>query len=61
MAPGTLHYGAAMARAGRPEDLLDRELPDLELPGTAGPFRLRARVGAGPQVVFFYVRNGTPG
>jgi peroxiredoxin len=51
-----------MASRARPEDLLDRELPDLELPSSdGGTFRLRGRVGVGPLVLFFYLRNGTPG
>jgi peroxiredoxin len=51
-----------MADRTRPEDLLDLELPDLELPSSRGDsYRLRSRVGHGPQVLFFYLRNGTPG
>jgi hypothetical protein len=51
-----------MASRGRPEDLLDRDLPDLEFPSSpSGVYRLRDRVGVGPQVLFFYLRNGTPG
>ena len=37
-------------------------LPDLALPDPTGaPFRLRSRVGLGPLVLFFFIRNGTPG
>jgi len=51
-----------MGSRARPEDLLDHELPDLELASSdGGPFRLRGRVGLGPLVLFFYLRNGTPG
>ena len=50
-----------MASRARPESLLDLDLPDLELPGSSGLYRLRGHVGAGPQVLFFYLRNGTPG
>ena len=46
----------------RPQDLIDRPVPDLALPGTAGgTFALRSRVGVGALVLFFYIRNGTPG
>jgi peroxiredoxin len=41
-------------------DLIDRPLPDLTLPSTRGEFALRAHVGVRPQVLFFYVKNGTP-
>jgi len=45
-----------------PESLIDRELPDLALPSTdGGLYRMRGNVGRGPQVLFFYIRNGTPG
>jgi peroxiredoxin len=51
-----------MTSRPRPEQLVDHELPDLELPSSSGgTYRLRAAVGQGPQVLFFYVRNGTPG
>jgi hypothetical protein len=51
-----------MASRAQPESLLDLELPDLELPSSqGGTYRLRGRVGIGPQVLFFYLRNGTPG
>jgi hypothetical protein len=41
--------------------LLDQPLPDLALPSTkGGMFSLRARVGSGPQVFFFFIRAGTP-
>ena len=41
--------------------LLDRPLPDLALPSTLGGVHaLRARVGIGPQVFFFFIRSGTP-
>ena len=42
-------------------DMIDQPVPDLELPGTQGRFRLRGRVGVGPLVLFFYIRNATPG
>ncbi len=51
-----------MTTRERPEQLLDRALPDLALPSTdGGIYRLRGNVGRGPQVLFFYIRNGTPG
>lgn len=41
--------------------LVDRPLPDLTLPSTAGDaFALRSRIGSGPLVLFFFVRAGTP-
>lgn len=47
---------------GRPEDLLDREIPDLVLPASNGEdFRFRGRVGRGPLALFFYIRNASPG
>ena len=43
-------------------DILDQPVPDLELPSSqGGRFRLRSRVGVGPLVLFFYIRNATPG
>ena len=46
----------------RPQELLDQPLPDLALPSTiGGTFGLRSRVGVGPLVLFFYIRNGTAG
>ena len=48
--------------AARPESLLDQPVPDLTLPASNGEsFRLRGRVGVGPLVLFFYVRNASPG
>ena len=41
--------------------LIDRPLPDLALPSTAGgAHSLRSRVGIGAQVFFFFIRSGTP-
>lgn len=46
----------------RPESLLDREIPDVELPRSdRGTLRFRERIGIGPLVLFFYVRNASPG
>lgn len=46
----------------RPEELVGAPLPDLTLPDPAGePYALRQHVGRSPLVLFFYVRNGTPG
>ena len=48
--------------SARPAELLDREIPDLELPSSqGGTLRFRGRVGLGPMVLFFYVRNASPG
>lgn len=45
-----------------PEQLVEQPIPDLRLPSSlGGEFALRGRVGRGPLVLFFYVRNGTPG
>jgi len=44
------------------EDLIGQPLPDLSLPDPEGrPFPIRGHVGHGPQVLFFFIRNGTPG
>ena len=57
-----LHYGAGMSDPPTPEDMVDREVPDLEFPSSqGGTFRLRGRVGVGPLALFFYIRNATPG
>jgi peroxiredoxin len=46
----------------RVEDWVDRPIPDLELPSAPdGTFRLRGFVGVSPLVLFFYLRDGTPG
>ena len=46
----------------RPEDLLDRMIPDVALPGSHGEtLRFRGRAGEGPLALFFYVRNASPG
>jgi len=44
------------------EQLLERPLPDLSLPSShGGEFRFRQFVGERPLVLFFYIRNSTPG
>ena len=51
-----------MMAPGRPEESIGMPAPDLSLPGSNGsPFGLRSRVGIGPLLLFFYIRNGTPG
>ena len=46
----------------RVEDLVDQPIPDCELPAApAGTFRFRGFVGVRPLVLFFYLRDGTPG
>jgi len=46
----------------RPEDLLDRLIPDVALTGSDGAVhRFRGNVGRGALVLFFYVRNASPG
>ncbi len=44
------------------ETLIERPLPDLGLPSSAGgTFRFRRYVGERPLALFFYILNGTPG
>ena len=44
------------------QHLLDRPLPDLSFPSSqGGVLRFRQFVGARPLVLFFYIRNSTPG
>jgi peroxiredoxin len=51
-----------MDRARRPADLVGTPLPDLALESSrGGTFALRERVGHGPLVLFFYIKNGTSG
>ena len=50
-----------MSGASRVEELLHQPVPDLALPSTAGLLRFRQFVGVRPLVLFFYIRNGTPG
>ena len=51
-----------MREPQRPDEMLDRAVPDLTLESSTGaPFPLRSRVGVGPLVLFFFIRNGTPG
>lgn len=45
-----------------PEDLVGLPAPDLALPDTENrPYPLRQYVGLSPLVLFFIIRNGTPG
>ena len=44
------------------EDLVGQQAPELSLPDTDGhAYPLRRHVGHAPLVVFFIIRNGTPG
>lgn len=53
---------AVMEAPRRIEDLVDQPIPDFELPSTiGGTFRFRGLVGVSPLVLFFYLRDGTPG
>jgi hypothetical protein len=55
-----LLYGAAMP-AARPEELIDHPLPAATLKASSGePFALEAPEHR-PAVLFFYVKNGSPG
>ena len=46
----------------RIEDLVDQPIPDFEIPSSSGGmFRFRGFVGVSPLVLFFYLRDGTPG
>ena len=52
----------AMTQPARPADMVELPIPDMTLTANDGrPYPLRQRVGQGPQVLFFYIRNGTPG
>ena len=51
-----------MDRPPSPQSRVGTMVPDLTLPtSSGGTFGLRSRVGAGPLVLFFFIRNGTPG
>ena len=44
------------------EELVGKSVPHLELLDTEGrAYSLRRHIGHGPLVVFFIIRNGTPG
>ena len=44
------------------EALVERPIPDLRLAATDGTlYAVRQHVGHRPLVLFFYIRNGTPG
>ena len=44
------------------EDLVGQQAPELSLPDTDDrPYPLRQHVGRAPLVLFFIIRNGTPG
>jgi len=44
------------------EDLVGQPAPDLTLPDTDDrPYPVRQFVGQSPLVLFFIIRNGTPG
>ena len=46
----------------RPEILVGQPIPDLHLPSSQGEeFALRRQIGRGSLVLFFYIRNATPG
>lgn len=57
------HHHDAPAMVTHPlQHLLDRPLPDLSFPSSQGDvFRFRQYVGQRPLVLFFYIRNSTPG
>ena len=57
-----MYHARVMEPPRRIEDLVDLPIPDLELPSTTGgKFRFRGFVGVSPLVLFFYLRDGTPG
>jgi hypothetical protein len=62
--PGSRQEGeksTSSAVPERPADMIGRAVPDIALPSSdGGTFQLRQRVGCGPLVLFFYIRNGTP-
>jgi hypothetical protein len=46
----------------REPSLIDRPAPDVHpLDPEGRPYSTRSRVGIGPLVLFFYIRNSTPG
>jgi hypothetical protein len=60
--PGGSTIVARMHTPGRPAETVGLEVPELSLPSSDGqPFSLRSQVGRGPLLLFFYIRNGTPG
>jgi peroxiredoxin len=51
-----------MSESAKGSDPVGRLVPDLALASTAGGlFRVRDEAAHGPLVLFFYIRNGTPG
>jgi len=51
-----------MATVERPDDMVGQPVPDLTLTADDGsPYPLHRCIHRGPQVLFFYIRNGTPG
>jgi peroxiredoxin len=51
-----------MTKSGRPEEMVGQEVPDLTLTADDGrQFPLRRHFGRSGLVLFFYIRNGTPG
>lgn len=51
-----------MEAPDRPVELLGRPAPDVSFTDTDGrPVAVRDLVRRGPLVLFFYIRNGTPG
>jgi peroxiredoxin len=45
-----------------PESLVGQPIPDLAFPSSAGgELHTRQFVGHGPLVLFFYIRDATPG
>jgi hypothetical protein len=61
--PEVVVYGAFMVDAPRrPEESIGLHAPDIALPlPDRSRFSLRSRVGRGPLLLFFYIKNGTPG
>ena len=51
-----------MSRVERPEDLVGAPIPDQRLASSDGTtLGFRDRVGVGSLVLFFYLRDATPG
>jgi peroxiredoxin len=50
-----------MSEARGVERFLGQPVPDLALPSPSGTFSFRQFVGVQPLVLFFYIRNSTPG
>ena len=59
---GRFSYRATMDASEQPNAMIGRPAPEVTLLDPLGrPVSLRDFTGRGPLVLFFYIRNGTPG